>query len=89
MFFGSASEWFNRCGADFFNFFVIKYCKIVEIKVNNDYWLFIADNDEYPIDDNVGSVYINKKTGELKLLELWDVEFNSEFSKNAKTISNI
>lgn len=61
---------------------------IVKIEENDKYWRFEAgfEDGSRAFDDGMGSVYISKKDGTVRNLELWDMDFTEEFYSNAKLI---
>lgn len=68
-----------------------KYGKIVtRIEENDEYWRFDAEFEDGHdnIDDGIGSVYVSKKDGSVRGLQLWDMEFTEKFKENSKVIYN-
>lgn len=60
---------------------------IMEILENEEWWCFEAGlpNKQF-FDDGAGSIYVNKKDGTIRGLNLWDVEFTTKFRNDAVTI---
>lgn len=60
---------------------------IMEIFENEEWWCFEAGlpNKQF-FDDGAGSIYVNKKDGTIRGLNLWDVEFTTKFRNEAVTI---
>lgn len=59
---------------------------IMEILENEEWWCFEAGlpNKQF-FDDGAGSIYVNKKDGTIRGLNLWDVEFTTKFRNEAVT----
>ena len=68
-----------------------KYGKIVaKIEENDEYWKFDAEFEDghSNIDDGIGSIYVSKKDGTTRGLQLWDMNFTEKFNKDSKVIYN-
>ena len=66
-----------------------EYGKVVKrILENQEYWKFEAEfpDGHQDIDDGIGSIYISKKDGTIKALDLWNIDFTSDFNESASLI---
>lgn len=61
---------------------------IIKIEENDEYWRFKAGFEDGHVDKDggIGSVYIKKKDGSERDLQLWDIKFTEKFYENAKLI---
>ena len=61
---------------------------VVSAKENDEWWLFKAERADgrRDFDDGAGSVYVNKQTGEIRKLKLWEVDFTAAFNETAKPV---
>ena len=61
---------------------------VVSAKENAEWWRFDAErtDGQHAFDDGAGSVYVNKQTGEIRKLQLWDVDFTAAFNETATSI---
>ena len=63
---------------------------VAKIEENDEYWRFEAEFEDghRDFDDGIGSVYISKKDGSIRGLQLWDMEFTQKFNESSKVIFN-
>ena len=63
---------------------------VIRIEENDEYWLFKAgfEDGHREFDDGIGSIYVSKKDGTTRGLNLWDTDFTRKFKDSAKEVYN-